>query len=109
MFHGCPRITDQKVLESRTLMEPGPSMRRVAWIKAMPVGMGRRSPEATEWPIPLAPAIQHSTIDQNVAGMWLKYGVDPRGVGAILSRKIVFASCDNLLTMGVDKSPRVGL
>jgi hypothetical protein len=89
-------------------MEPGPSMRRVVWIKAMPVGMGRRSPEATEWPIPLAPAIQHSTIDQNVAGMWLKYGASHEESGLLRTAEF-FPQRYNLLTMGVDKRPTAGL
>jgi hypothetical protein len=37
--------------------------------------------------------------------MWLKYGISQ----GFLAYEVVITRCNNLLTMGVDKRPRVGL
>ncbi len=48
------------------------------------------------------------TYSQNVAGMWLKYGVKSLKIAGASSRREIWLHmrCDDLLTMGVDKPER---
>ena len=46
---------------------------------------------------------------QNVAGLWLKYGVKPLNVGGFFAVRDSLPGCDDLLTTGVDNPDRGGL
>ena len=49
------------------------------------------------------------TYSQNVAGLWLKYGVKSLNIRTFSHCKILYTRCDDLLTMGVDNPERGGL